>query len=117
MIKLLSVLTTMMVLAAPAVFADAESGADRIEQGRKLAFERRKGNCLACHAIAGGELVGNYGPPLVMMQARFPDRDVLRAQIWDASVRMTNTRMPPYGRHRILTEDEIDLVVDYLLTL
>jgi len=59
-------------------------------------------------------LAGNYGPPLVMMKARFPDREVLRAQIWDASVRMTNTRMPPYGRHRILTEKEIQLLELFL---
>jgi L-cysteine S-thiosulfotransferase len=76
-----------------------------------------QGNCLACHVIEGGELAGNFGPPLVMMQSRFPDRGVLREQVWDASRRMPNTRMPPYGRHRILTEEEIDKVVDFLLTL
>ena len=97
--------------------ADDAATVDKIEQGRALAFERRKGNCLACHQIEGGELTGNYGPPLLMMKTRFPDRSVLRAQIWDAGVRMPSTRMPPYGRHRILTEEEIDLVVDYILTL
>lgn len=102
---------------ASATYADDANTAERIEAGRELAFTRSKGNCLACHAIEGGELAGTYGPPLIMMKARFPDRAVLRAQIWDASERMTNTRMPPYGRHRILTEEEIDLVVDFLLTL
>jgi sulfur-oxidizing protein SoxX len=97
--------------------ADEPVSAARLEQGKALAFERRKGNCLACHHIEGGELAGNYGPPLIMMKARFPDRDVLRAQIWDASIRMQSTRMPPFGRHRILTEEEIDLVVDFVLTL
>jgi sulfur-oxidizing protein SoxX len=112
-------LLAAMILAGPpfASAADEPVAVDRIEQGRALAFERRKGNCLACHLIEGGELAGNYGPPLLMMKARFPDREVLRAQIWDASVRMPATRMPPFGRHRILTEDEIDLVVDFLLTL
>lgn len=106
----------LAVLAAPMPgLADAD--ADRIEQGRVIAFERSKGNCLACHLIEGGDLTGNYGPPLIMMQARFPDRAILRAQIWDASTQMTNTRMPPFGRHRILTEEEIDLVVDFILTL
>jgi len=97
--------------------AEETATADRIEQGKALAFERRKGNCLACHQIEGGELTGNYGPPLLMMKARFPERSVLRAQIWDAAARMPSTRMPPFGRHRILTEEEIDLVVDYILTL
>ena len=111
-------LAAMLLTGLPVVSAADESvTVDRIEQGRALAFERRKGNCLACHLIEGGELAGNYGPPLLMMQARFPDREVLRAQIWDASVRMPATRMPPFGRHRILTEDEIDLVVDFVLTL
>lgn len=111
-------LAAMILIGLPVLsVADEPVVADRIEQGRVLAFERRKGNCLACHLIEGGELAGNYGPPLLMMKARFPDREVLRAQIWDASVRMPTTRMPPFGRHRILTEDEIDLVVDFLLTL
>ena len=112
-------LLAVMILAGfPSVtVAEEPVAADRIEQGKELAFERRKGNCLACHIIEGGELAGNYGPPLLMMKLRFPDREVLRAQIWDASVRMPSTRMPPFGRHRILTEDEIDLVVDFILTL
>lgn len=100
-----------------ATLAEGDERSDAIDKGRELAFTRSKGNCLACHMIEGGELAGNYGPPLIAMQARFPDRDVLRAQIWDASERVANTRMPPYGRHRILTEEEIDLVVDFLLTL
>jgi L-cysteine S-thiosulfotransferase len=93
------------------------SADDRIAQGKVLAFDRRKGNCLACHLIEGGELAGNFGPPLVLMKVRYPDREKLRAQIWDASVRDRSTRMPPFGRHKILTEQEIDLVVDYVLTL
>lgn len=111
-------LAAMVLAGFPLVsVADAPVATDRIEQGKALAFERRKGNCLACHSIEGGELAGDYGPPLLMMKLRFPDREVLRAQIWDASVRMPSTRMPPFGRHRILTEDEIDLVVDFILTL
>ncbi len=112
------VLAILVAMAFPiAGLADETATVDRIEQGRVLAFDRRKGNCLACHMIEGGELAGNYGPPLMMMKARFPERENLRAQIWDASVRMPSTRMPPFGRHRILTEDEIDLVVDYIRSL
>ena len=101
-------------LAAPA--AD-EPSAERIEKGKALTFARAKGNCLACHVIEGGELAGNYGPPLIMMKERYPDREALRARIWDATAMVPTTRMPPFGRHRILTEEEIDLIVDYLLTL
>ena len=93
------------------------AGENRSEQGKQLAMARDKGNCLACHAMDDGELAGNLGPPLVSMQLRFPDRAVLRAQIWDATERNPNTRMPPFGRHGILSEEEIDLIVDYLYTL
>lgn len=100
------------VLASP-----AWSGADSLAKGKELAFERTKGNCLACHAIADGELAGTIAPPLMMMKQRFPKKADLRSQIWDATVRNPKTSMPPFGRHRILTEQEIDLVVDYLYTL
>jgi len=100
------------------VFAAGESeGMSRLEQGKAIAFDRFKGNCLACHYVEGGELTGNYGPPLIAMKIRFPDRDVLRQQIWDAAVKNPDTRMPPFGRNRILTEEEIDLVTDYIQTL
>ena len=69
-------LAAMILAGLPfASAADELVAVDRIEQGRALAFERRKGNCLACHLIEGGELAGNYGPPLLMMKARFPDRE------------------------------------------
>jgi sulfur-oxidizing protein SoxX len=85
-----------------------------IEKGKSIAFNRNLGNCLACHFITGGELPGNIAPPLIQMKLRFPDRAVLRTQIWDASTRNAETVMPPYGRHGILTEHELDLVVDYV---
>jgi sulfur-oxidizing protein SoxX len=111
----------VIILAALAIplsgQAEGDDAAERIEKGRELAFARPKGNCLACHVIEGGELAGNYGPPLLMMKQRYPDREVLRARIWDATAMAPTTRMPPFGRHRILTEEEIDLVVDYVLTL
>jgi sulfur-oxidizing protein SoxX len=88
--------------------------------GRSLAFNKKKGNCLACHAIPGdpkAEAAGNIGPPLVNMKARFPDRAKLRAKIWDATVTNPDTVMPPFGRNKILTEKEIDLVTDYIQSL
>ena len=85
--------------------------------GKALATERSKGNCLACHVIQEGVLPGNLGPPLVVMKARFPDRAELRKQIHDASLAKPHSRMPPFGRHRILTAEEIELIMDYLYTL
>ena len=89
----------------------------RIAAGKALAFDRGKGNCLACHRIDDGELPGTLGPPLLAMKFRFPDKAVLKQQICDASIRQADTRMPPYCRHGILTEDEVELIVDYLYTL
>ena len=111
--------TFLIVLLVGALYPafGEEPSADDIERGKAIAFERGRGNCLACHAIEGGELAGNYGPPLLLMKVRYPDRAVLRAQVWDASSKEPLTRMPPYGRHRILSEDEIDLVVDFIYTL
>jgi len=88
----------------------AEEGASVIEQGKEVAFDRKKGNCLACHQMEGGSLPGNIGPPLVAMKARFPDKAKLRAQIWDATKMNPNTIMPPFGRQQILSESEIDKI-------
>lgn len=84
------------------------------EEGKQIAFDRTKGNCLACHMIEGGETPGNIAPALVSVQARYPDKAKLRAQIWDATVANPSTSMPPFGRHQILTEEEIDKVVEFV---
>ena len=97
-------------------WAEPESG-ERLEAGKQLAMARSKGNCLACHAFDDGELPGNLGPPLMYMQQRFPDRAALFEQIWDATARNPDTVMPPFGKHGILTREEIDLIVEYLHSL
>lgn len=93
------------------------ANADAVADGKKVAFDRKKGNCLACHMIAGGSLPGNIGPPLIAMKARFPDKAKLRAQIWDSTDSNPNTIMPPFGKHRILSEKEVDLVTEFIYTL
>ncbi len=105
-----------MLILMPGLLV-AETSDDRIEQGKKIAFDRTVGNCLSCHMIEGGELPGLIGPPLMQMKLRYPDRSKLRAQIYDAATNNRNTVMPPYGRHSILTETELDLVVDYIQSL
>lgn len=105
-------LASVLAGTAPALAGEAE-----LAKGKELAFDRSKGNCLACHMIADGDLAGNIGPPLLAMKARYPDEAALRAQIWDASVKNPRSTMPPFGRHGILTEDEIDLVTAYIHSL
>lgn len=87
--------------------------------GQQLAFDKNKGNCLSCHEIPDPKATspGNLGPSLAGVKERYPDRDKLRAQIWDATVANPNSAMPPMGRNKILTEQEIDLVVDYIKNL
>lgn len=105
----------LLMLLFPAIGATAP--VDRNEMGKAIAFDRNAGNCLSCHMIADGELPGLIGPPLIQMKLRFPERSILRAQIWDAAIRNPDTVMPPYGRHSILTEEEVDLVVDFVYSI
>jgi L-cysteine S-thiosulfotransferase len=107
-----AMLVTTGLLFTPVMAAD-----DSVEQGRKIAFDRKLGNCLACHMIQGGALPGNIGPPLVAMKARFPDKGQLRAQVWDATVKNPNSLMPPFGKHAVLSERELDLVVEFIYSL
>ena len=100
----------------PAAQADSE-GAAMLEEGKKIAFTRAQGNCLACHYIEGGESPGTIAPPLVAMSSRYPDKAALRAQIWDATVANPDSSMPPFGRHDILSEDEIDKVTEFIWAL
>ena len=96
--------------------ANADEATD-LAKGKTLAFDRKMGNCLACHMIEGGELAGNIGPPLIAMKARFPDYDVLRAQIYDARVKNPNTIMIPFGPQAVMSDNEIDLVARFIHTL
>ncbi len=105
------------VLLIAGQVAMAAPSAEDIAAGRALAEDRNAGNCFACHQVAGAELAGNIGPPLVAMKMRFPEREVLYQQVADPRVRNPNTVMPPYGAHGILSERELNLVIDYLLTL
>ena len=96
--------------------SDAGNAQSSVSEGEKLAFDRSKGNCLTCHEIRGGDAPGNLGPPLADMKTRFPDRKELVAIISDETKRNPLTVMPPFGRNLILTEQEINSVVDFLYT-
>lgn len=94
---------------------------DAVTQGACAMMIRTKGNCMACHFI-NGLSSGNIAPPLVAMQQRFPGEEgkkKLRAQIEDpAKFNPTGqSLMPPFGKHEILTKEEIDNLVEFMLTL
>ncbi len=93
------------------------AAAQSAAEGQKLAFDRSKGNCLTCHVIKGGDLPGTIGPALTDIKSKYPDRNDLVAILTDATKRNPLTVMPPFGRNRILTDKEINAVVDFLQTL
>ena len=108
----------LLALACAAhVPAGAADSAAAVEEGRQLAFDRKKGNCLSCHMIPGAEEPGNIAVALLAMKSRFPDREMLRRNVWDQTEFRPHAMMPPFGKHGILSEDEIDKIVAYLYTL
>lgn len=112
-----AILAGMLGLGIAACAGSGGDGSVSASAGRRLAHDWSKGNCLACHKIPGDAQAitsADIGPPLQDIKARFPNRDKLRAQIWDARGVNPDTVMPPFGAAHILTENEIDKIVDYL---
>lgn len=105
---------------APKAAPAAAPAPKKEETGKDIAYNKSKGNCLACHGMPSqpdAQSAGLYGPPLIAMSARYPDKAKLRAQIWDATATNPNSSMPPMGKHKILTEQEIDKVTDFIHSL
>lgn len=117
--------TTRLLLVACAALAPAwvlaaDPPPTSEQLGKQIALDRGKGNCLACHAMPAlreNDQPGNLGPALVSIKSRYPDRALLRQRVWDETKFNPNTSMPPFGKHAILTEREIDHVVDFLYGL
>ena len=114
-----AMLSSALLISSLSFLSVTSANADEatIAEGKKIAFNRKKGNCLGCHMIADGALPGNVGPPLIAMKARFPDKAKLRAQIWDATTANPKTIMPPFGRHNILSDQEVDKITDFIHSL
>ena len=117
-VKPLAMAVVVMAAISSVALPQAVAGdTAMVEKGKKIAFDRKKGNCLTCHQIVGGTLAGNIGPPLIAMKARFPDKAKLRNDIWDMTTRNPHTMMPAFGKYRVLSESEIDAVVEYVHSL
>ena len=106
----------VLAAIAGAVVLGASAASAAPSNGEQLAFDRGKGNCLTCHEIKGGDAPGNIAPPLADMKTRFPDRKELVAIISDETKRNPLTVMPPFKRNLILTDQEIEAIVDFLYT-
>ena len=113
-LRTMAYLVLLGVAGAPAL---AQAQSPKVAEGQKLAFDRSKGNCLTCHEIKGGNLAGTIGPALVDIKSKYPDRNELVAIVSDETKRNPTTVMPPFGRNHILTEQEINAVVEFLQTL
>ncbi len=115
-----AVFGAIYILMLPLMPGHAHADGAKHLSGRELSFSTAKGNCLACHQLPGDPSAvtsANIGPPLIGMKERYPDRARLRAQIWDATAFNPATVMPPFGKHKVLTEGEIDRIVDYIAGL
>jgi sulfur-oxidizing protein SoxX len=110
-------IAALVLVAGTLAFTSPAKAQSAASEGQKLAFDRGKGNCLTCHVIRGGDLPGTIGPELKDIKSKYPDRNDLVAIVTDETKRNPQTVMPPFGRNRILTEQEINAVVDFLQTL
>jgi len=115
--KPLAMALVVMAAISSTAIPVANAGSDLVAKGKEVSFDRKKGNCLTCHQIAGGTLMGNIGPPLIAMKARYPDKAKLRADIWDMTKRNPNTMMPAFGKYKVLSDSEIDAVTEFIHSL
>ncbi len=146
--KRTSVMLAAMVLASAAYAAETPPGEvvfneGAVEQsltgvpgdpanGRKVFMNRKKGNCLACHANADMHeqlFHGEVGPTLDGVAERYSEAE-LRGLLTNSKNTYENTIMPAFYRadgftrplakfegKTILSAQEVEDVVAYLLTL
>ena len=112
-------ISTAVVAAPISTVQAADKGASSVEEGKKLAYSRSKGNCLACHMAGEGAMPGNIGPALIAMKLRYPDKQKLYDKVWGKAETQTvpNSMMPAFGQNGILSDSEISKIVDYIYTL
>ena len=89
---------------------------DLAAAGKKVAEDRKKGNCFTCHDYQGAHLAGNMGPPLTGVSKRL-SRQQIYNQVFDATKANPNTTMPPFGKHEVLSAKEINAITEWVLTL
>jgi sulfur-oxidizing protein SoxX len=101
------------------------------ERGRKVAINRKQGNCLACHKMPIPEQAfhGEVGPDLAGVASRYKEGE-LRLRVVDSKALNPDTIMPAFYRNSglnrvmkkfqgksVLTAEQVEDVVAYLLTL
>ncbi len=118
-VKTVALITIILSISVVNANTVDEKMLSPVDAGKKIAFDKAKGNCLACHQIDDGESGGQIGPPLMAMQARYPDKQKLFDKIWGKPgvELMPESQMLPFGKNKVLTDDEINKVVEFLYTL
>jgi len=108
----------MMLLGAAALAPTVAMAADEelVAKGKKIAENRKKGNCFTCHAYKGVHMPGNLGPSLDGIGKRKTKKE-LYDQIWDATKANPHTTMPPFGKYEALSKDEVAAVAEWASTL
>lgn len=103
----------LLLLLPPSGVTTAEQEKETKPTGKELAVTY----CQACHYFEGTDQAGSVAPPLVGMKARFPDQSRLRDLIYDPHVTKAHTMMPPFGRNGLLSEAQIEQIIQFLYTL
>jgi sulfur-oxidizing protein SoxX len=103
-------LTLTLSLLAATASADSE-------EALALMLSKEKGNCVTCHEFEGASQTGNIGPKLANIASKYPDIKQLQTYLWNPLQKNPNTIMPPFGKHSILSEDEIETISKFLQTL
>ena len=80
------------------------------DRGRAVVLDRRRGNCLICHAfpVAGEPFQGTLGPAMADVGSRL-DRGQIRLRLIDQSRLNPQTIMPSYYR----VEGLVDVAPEY----
>ena len=84
------------------------------ERGKEVAFTKSRGNCLACHNMAGGTQPGSRGPDLSQYAELGRSNEETYSLVYDMRWRNPGTVMPPMGTNEILSDQEIRDVVAFL---
>lgn len=117
--KFLTTASAVLMLIGVAALAPTTAmavDAELAAKGKKIATNRKKGNCFTCHDYKGAHLAGNLGPSLNGVSKRL-SRKKIYDQIWDATKANKHSSMPPFGKYEILSKKDINALTEWVLTL